>query len=98
MPDLNYSASEIQVVLDMGPEHEEDFFRIVVSGCVTSKHLNVSREQLVAIQDLLACNDWHNKIRLIEEALEQMSEDDRNDAIEALRSTFDEGLYTRTTT
>lgn len=56
MPDLNYPASEIQVVLDMGPEHEEDFFRIVVSGCVTSKHLNVSRDQLVAIRDILSAD------------------------------------------
>jgi ribosome assembly protein YihI (activator of Der GTPase) len=39
--------------------------------------------------------DWHSKIDRIEEVLTRMSEDDRNDAIEALRSRFDEQLYTR---
>jgi 2-methylisocitrate lyase-like PEP mutase family enzyme len=39
--------------------------------------------------------NWHLTLDHIERALSQMSEDDRNDAIEALRSRFDEQLYTR---
>jgi hypothetical protein len=41
---------------------------------------------------------WDSKIRNIESTLGAMNEDDRNDAVEALRSIFDESLYTRTTT
>lgn len=37
---------------------------------------------------------WHTTLDAIEQALDAMTEDDRNDAIEALRSRFDE-IYTR---
>lgn len=57
MPDNSYVRREIQLVLDMGPEHEEDWFRLTVSGAATSKHLNITPSQLAAIRDLLAPAD-----------------------------------------
>jgi hypothetical protein len=53
MPD-NYRRDEIRLVLDVGPEHEEDFFRLVVTGAATTKHLNVTPAEVAAVRDLLA--------------------------------------------
>lgn len=50
---MDYRRSEVQMVLDVGPEHEEDWFRLTISGAATTKHLNISRSELIAIRDLL---------------------------------------------
>lgn len=44
---------------------------------------------------MTADDQWSVDLDTIEATLSQMNEHDRNDAIEALRSRFDEGLYTR---
>lgn len=49
-----YRHAEIQDVLDAGPADDETWFRLQVQGKHKSKHLNVSRDQLVAIQGILA--------------------------------------------
>ncbi len=53
MPTNDYRHDEIQLVLDAGPEHEEDFFRLVITGSATTKHLNITPAEVAAIRDLL---------------------------------------------
>lgn len=49
-----YRRAEIQDVLDAGPHDDEDWFRLQVRGKHASKHLNITPDQLVAIQRILA--------------------------------------------
>lgn len=93
MPD-SYRRSEIQDTIDAGPHDDETWFRLQILGKHDTKHLNVTPAEVEAIRDVLAPADWHATINAVEATLAAMSVHDRNDAIEALRSRFDE-IYTR---
>lgn len=54
MREFNYQRREIQDVLDAGSATGEDWYRLQASGAHTSKHLNVTRQQLEAIRELFA--------------------------------------------
>lgn len=49
----SYHATEVHRVIESGPATGDDFFRLRVSGAETSKHLNVSAEQLRRIAAIL---------------------------------------------
>lgn len=53
MPEFNYQRHEIRRVLDAGTHDNEDWFRLQVSGKVTSHHLNVTAAQVTTMCQVL---------------------------------------------
>lgn len=56
MPD-NYRLNEITRVLSAGPIEGEDWYRLVISGAESTKHLNVSPDEVTDLALTLNMND-----------------------------------------
>lgn len=56
-----YRRAEIQDVLDASPHEGEHWFRLQVSGAATSKHLNITADELARIRDVLVPPDGNHK-------------------------------------
>lgn len=72
--------------------HEGDHWLVQGNTNASAGYFYV--EARIVAEDSTPASDWHEIIETIETTLTDMSRDDRNDAIEALRSWFDE-IYDR---
>lgn len=54
---MRYRAREFARVIEAGPHPDENFYRLQVYGVASTKHLNITREELDAIAKLLDTED-----------------------------------------
>jgi hypothetical protein len=50
---LHYETAQIDRVLQAGPAHGEDWFHLKITGAKETKWLNINRDDVEAIQELL---------------------------------------------